>query len=390
MIRTRFIITGLALVLILTMVSTPGAAQGGPDAWPLYNLNMRTGPDTSYAVITKLPARTGLLLEARNGNTSWVLAHTEDGVYRGWVAALYLGFRDGLSAVMLPVSEEVLAAPPPVAANPPPAPSDTGTTVTSYTLPPSVYAIDLYSYPVVGQPTARASSIYALGRSLGNNPHALAKVGDCGTDHPYFLSPFYTGPYDLGNYGYLQSVIDYFGESLSYTSQAARSGFVADAVVNPLWANPAICQPGESTLQCEYRLHKPSVAVIMFGLTDLQRRTPDQFYSDLRAVVEQSIDAGVIPVLSTFPGHVAFPAESVLFNQIVVQVALDYDVPLMNLWLALDTAPDHGMMPDGTHMSGYEVGGACFLVDQNMQSGYVVRNLVTLQTLDAVWRGAMN
>ena len=387
-IRIRFIIADLLLVVIL--VGAPVAAQGNPDAWPLYNLNMRTGPDTSYTAITKLPASTGLLLEARNGDTSWVLGHTGDGVYRGWVSVLYLGFRDGFSAAALPVSEEVLAAPPPVPASLPPVSSGTGTTVTSYTLPPTVSAIDLYSYPVVGQPTARASSIYALGRSLGNNPRVLAKVGDCGTDHPYFLSEFYFGPYDLGNYGYLQGVIDYFGESLSYSSQAARSGFVADAVVNPVWANPAICQPGESTLQCEYRLHKPSVAVIMFGLTDLQRRTPDQFYSDLRAVVDQSIDAGVIPVLSTFPGHTAFPAESVLFNQIVVQVALEYDVPLMNLWAALESAPNHGMMPDGTHMSGYEVGGTCFLVDQNMQSGYVVRNLITLQTLDAVWRGAMN
>jgi hypothetical protein len=477
----KIILAGLIGILVAG-AALPVVAQANPDAGVLYKLHMRTGPDRTFASITKLDIQTGLVLEARNADTSCVLGHTIDGVFRGWVSALYLNYRDGFSPAGLPVSTEIVAVAPsplpednsplietapssglraiaestlnvrsgpgtsysvigklapgeglvlearnasatwvlghtstlrgwvsssyvqyqgsspaalPISQeilNASPAISNVPTTSSArqtYTLP-VVSGIDLHSYPIVPTATNLAISVYARGRARGNNPHVVAKVGDCGTDHPYFLSSFYWGPYDLGQYGYLQGVVDYFGESLAYTSQAAAAGFVADAVIDPQWANPNVCQPNESALQCEYRIHKPSVALIMFGLTDLQRRTPQQFYSDLRVVVDQSIDAGVIPILSTFPPHQAFPQESILYNQIVIQVAQDYNAPLINLWLALDPLPNHGMMDDGTHMTGYAVGGAGFLLDQNLQMGYVMRNLVTLQALDVIWRTVMS
>ncbi len=480
----KLLIVGLLAVLIL-MVAIPATAQDGPDAWPTYNLYMRSGPDSTYAEVTLLAPQTGLILEARNADTSWVLGHTADRVWRGWIAALYLSYRDGFSpailplssevvsltapvptavfagsvsvgsgennivmtaynnvnvrrgpgtsygvvghlqpgmsfvaegvsangawilghlpddtlrgwvsgqylrfesgsAAALPVSSEILNAPAAAIATAPAAPSPRG----SYTLP-DVSGIDLNAYPVVPGVTGAVSSIYARGRARGMNAHVVAKVGDCGSDSPDFLGPFGWNSYSLGNYGYLQGVIDHFGASLTYVSQAAGAGFVADAVIDPRWANPAVCQPNKSALQCEYRIHQPAVAIIMFGITDLQRRTPDQFYSDLRAVVDQSIAAGVIPVLSTFPRHLAFPEESILFNQIVVRVALDYDLPLINFWRAMEPLPNHGMMEDGTHMTMYTVGGAGHLVDANLTSGFTLRNLVTLQALDAIWQGVL-
>jgi uncharacterized protein YraI len=469
------------LIALILGIPAPASGQAVPDAWPLYDLNMRTGPGTGYASITQLAPQTGLILEARNANTAWVLGHTLDGRYRGWVATLYLGYRDGFSptglpmsseivtaaappapaesaapegvtamtaynnvnvrrgpgtgygslghlqpgmvfmiearssqatwllghtsdgalrgwasssylalqtgtAATLPVSEEVIAGPAAVAA-PAAAPSTSGARP-QYGLP-DVSGIDLNSYPVIPAVTNSVYQIAAVGRARGMNPHVVGKAGDCGTDSPDFLGPFFWGPYDLGNYGYLQGVINHFGESLAYASQAAGTGFVADAVIDPQWANPTVCRPQESALQCEIRLHKPGVIVIMFGLTDLQRRTPAQFYSDLRTVVDQSIDAGVIPVLSTFPRYLAFPEESVLFNQIVVRVALDYDLPLINFWRAMEPLPNHGMMEDGTHMTMYTVGGAGYLVDANLQYGFALRNLVTLQTLDVIWQAAL-
>jgi uncharacterized protein YraI len=363
------------------------AALGGVTATTAYQLNVRSGPGKNYDSLGMVAANTGLVLEARNGDSSWVLAHTEDGSIRGWLASLYLRFT-GVQASSLPYSEEIIA----VAA---PAPGAGGTNYTYQGInmgpfdPAKVKDIDLSAYPIVGQATGRARAIFQEGRARGNDPHVVAKVGDCSSAHWYFLDPFGYGQYTLGTYTNLQGVVDQFGQSMAVDSRSTHNGFNVNAVLAPEWANPAYCQAGESPLKCEFRLHKASVAIIMFGTSDLLVMTPYEFDFYMRQVVTQTIEAGVIPILSTFPGNLNFPNHTILYNQIVVRIALDNDIPLMNLWLALEPLPNHGLTADGFHLSEPPYGTAGNLVAPYLQTGYVMRNLVTLQTLDAVWRGAM-
>ena len=68
---------------------------------------------------------------------------------------------------------------------------------------------------------------------------------------------------------------------------------------------------------------------------------------------------------------------------------MDYDIPLINLWLALELLPNEGLEPDGFHLDLPPGDTACHLTGDNLQNGYPMRNLVTLQTLDAVMRGSM-
>ncbi len=82
----------------------PAGAQGSADAWTSVVLNMRSGPGRSYDVITQLPTRTALILEARSSDAGWLLGYTLDGRARGWVASAYLSYREGFRAVNLPVS----------------------------------------------------------------------------------------------------------------------------------------------------------------------------------------------------------------------------------------------------------------------------------------------
>ncbi len=370
--------------------SAPEApAAGGGTAATRYQMNVRSGPGTQHSALGQLPAGTPLVLEARNAESSWVLAHTPDGRVRGWLASQYLTF-SGVSAAGLPVSAEIVAAGAPAAA---PAVEYAGEREIQM-LPfnaASVTGINLAAYPVVGRATSRARQIFLAGRALGNNPNVVAKVGDCSSEHWYFLNSFAWGDYNLGSYAHLQPVINHFGESLAYDSEATHNGFNANAVLMSMWANPAVCQVenGESPLACEFRLHRPSVAVIMFGTSDLLVMSPAQFNTFMRQIVEDSIEAGVIPILSTFPGNLGFWQETILYNQIVVRIALDYDIPLINLWLALEALPNHGLEPDGFHLGEPPYGAACMLTDPYLSTGYTTRNLVTMQTLDAVWRGAM-
>jgi hypothetical protein len=395
------VLLALTVFAALPFAAYPAAAQDGADAWPTYRLNMRTGPGTGYDTITTLQAHTGLMLEARNADTSWVLAHTQDGASRGWLATLYLAFGANAQPWNLPLSDEILPAP---TLTTPGTESDSETdtdadaennaaaapVLASHTLNmAAVSAIDLHAYPVLPENLGRARSIFLAGQARGNNRNVVAKMGDCGSDHPDFLTAFTRPSRVMGAYNYLEGAIAYYGESLAYNSQAAHTGMNSSAVLETMWADPSVCLAGETPLTCELRLHRPSVAVIMFGTTDVQLLTPDQYNNNLRNIVETTIRAGVIPLLSTFPPHTAFPTQSILYNQIVIQVALDYNIPLLNFWLALEPLPNHGMAADGNHLAEPYYGGPGWMVPQNLEnSGLAMHNLVTLQALD-ILRGVM-
>jgi fermentation-respiration switch protein FrsA (DUF1100 family) len=102
----------LRFLLIVCLISPilSATAQGGPDAQTAYQLNLRSGPGGGYDVITVLPANTPLIVEAHNADLSWLLVHSADGAWRGWLAADYLTYADGFSAARLPASDEIVAA----------------------------------------------------------------------------------------------------------------------------------------------------------------------------------------------------------------------------------------------------------------------------------------
>lgn len=366
--------------------------DGGVRARTNAQLNVRSGPGTNYDPVGLVNAGVTLVLEAQNLGGAWVLGHTEDGQLRGWLSANYLAYLAG-NVSSLPFSDEV------VAGGVPGAPGEPGAGVESPNPvyqevpmgpydPARIQDIDLTAYPAVGRSTARARQIFLEGRAQGNNPNVIAKVGDCSSQHWYFLRVFGWGRYNLGQYTDLQGVVNHFGESLGYDSAATSNGFNVNVVGGPEWADPSICEPGESPLECEYRRHKPSVAVIMFGTSDLLVMTPYEFDFYLHSIVDQTIERGIIPVVSTFPGNLNFWNRTLIYNQIVVRLALDYDIPLINLWLALEDLPNHGLLSDGFHLSE-PITDPGDLSPQNLQAGYPMRNLVTLQTLNNIWREAM-
>jgi len=97
--------------------------------------------------------------------------------------------------------------------------------------------------PVIPVVSDRARDIYIHGLSLGNNPRAFAKIGDCQNVPSMFLSIFsHEGFYSLREEdAYLRETIEWFDGSFARESEAVRRGFNAASVVSPLWANPEFC-----------------------------------------------------------------------------------------------------------------------------------------------------
>lgn len=233
--------------------------------------------------------------------------------------------------------------------------------------------------PVVPAITDAARAIYARGLELGRDPRRFSKAGDCESTTAWYLSAFDSNPptYELGTeYGYLRTSINYYKGSFERESIAVRRGANTASLLTSFWADPTQCEKGESMLACEYRLQNPSVALIAVGTNDALG--VDNFEEQLRRIVEFTIAQGIVPVLSTKADN-AEGDHSI--NAIVARVAYDYDLPLWNFWLVVQPLPNHGLQPDGVHLT---YAGNIFNDPLRMKSAWPWRNLTALQVLDAV------
>ena len=222
--------------------------------------------------------------------------------------------------------------------------------------------------------------VYELGQSLGNDPHAFSKIGDSETFTSWFLAPFdgHLATYDLGPYNELQPVIDYFQGSFARQSLAARQGFNAASVFAPLWADPTQCDPGETPLACEFRLHRPSYVFILLGTNDYLHL--DEFESQMRKIIEFSLEQGVVPIIGLKADNLEGDGS---INRTLYRLAVEYQLPLWNFWRAVQGLPSNGLDEDQAHLT---FGVNEFGNQEAMQRAWPVRNLTALQTLGRVWR----
>jgi hypothetical protein len=271
---------------------------------------------------------------------------------------------------------------------------DCGTLPTVPVPGPSDAYLQLMDVPILPETISpRVHEIYQRGQTLGSDPHAFTKIGDCNTDTSYFMAAFDWDDYDLGPYDELAPSIDYYAGWFEHISLAGQIGFNAGTVLDPMWSDPNVCEPqnGEGPLACEYRLTHPSVVVMMFGPNDMLGLNDDQFEAAVRGILDLSIEQGVIPVITTFTWHENNQWETALrFNAVLVDLAQEYDVPLINLWRAARTLPNYGLVADYTHLTASDPGNSYFTISfahaEETTSGYALRNLLTLQTLDLLRR----
>ncbi|MFN8563237.1 MAG: hypothetical protein U0703_16855 [Anaerolineae bacterium] len=96
---------------------------------------------------------------------------------------------------------------------------------------------------------AHVRQIFADGKARGNHADVFAKVGDSITVSILSLNPIGDGLYDLGEYGYLQGVIDFYAKaetrdganSFTEASLAARIGWTTYGVLDPAESDPSVC-----------------------------------------------------------------------------------------------------------------------------------------------------
>jgi hypothetical protein len=244
---------------------------------------------------------------------------------------------------------------------------------------PTLGPTDWQRLPISPAVSQNARAIYERGRLLGNNPKAFSKVGDCNSLPPTFLTFFDedSSYYHLGDYSFLLTAIDQFQGSFKRQSFAVGNGFNTSALLSPVMADPANCQPNETPLACEYRIQKPSFALIAVGTDDYVN--PTQFEQNLRKIIEITINDGIVPIIATKVDD----ANHLNLNAITARLANEYDVPLWNLWLAVQPLKGQGLA-DNIHPSGI-IDAFNFTTNNLAKYGWPVRNMTALKALYTTW-----
>jgi formylglycine-generating enzyme required for sulfatase activity len=280
-----------------------------------------------------------------------------------------------------PVTQEVDMDAESVAVLPTPVPV---ATIDVSTLPPEFW-MDL---PVVPEGISdRVREIYERGLLIGNDPNAFSKVGDCHSVTPYFLADYDLEPvvYQLGEYAELQATIDYFRGSFGRPSLAAKQGLSTAGVLASLWADWKQCESNETPLDCEFRLHRPSFALISLGTNEAYDVKLDKtpFEGRLRRIIEHSIDQGVVPILSTKADN---DEGDHYINYVTARLALEYELPLWNFWRAVQPLPQQGMRNSDHLTFAPTTSFTDYSQPEYLEYGMQMRNLTALQVLDVIRR----
>jgi hypothetical protein len=265
-----------------------------------------------------------------------------------------------------------------------------GVTVNEGFVPPPVFDVTAYpTLPDIGELVEALRPVYENGVfNQGKRNNVFSAAGDDPVNSVEFLDDLASGNYDLGNYGALQPVIDFYNAqpahdalgdpamSFNVQSAATGDGWTIEDLFNPNVA-PDFCAPGETPLDCELRLSRPSVLFVSFSAANATATPPDVFRANLQQVVNTALAGGVIPVLATIPDDGAVDADTLAqYNQAMVEIALESEVPLWNLYATMQEAP----------AGVYAVGGfgPGDFSDAALTAGVNRRNLHTLFILQSI------
>jgi hypothetical protein len=179
-------------------------------------------------------------------------------------------------------------------------------------------------------------------------------------------------------------VIDYFSGSFERPSLAAKGGLTTAGLLTTLWTDEQ-CQSNETLLTCQYRIDGSSFAIISIGTNEAYyiHTNPASFEINLRVIIEDTIARGIVPILGTKADN--FEGDNSI-NDTIARLALEYELPLWNFWLAVQPLPDQGLI-DPAHLSSVSYRHFTdFSLPHALEYGMQVRNLTALQMLYFLWQ----
>jgi hypothetical protein len=271
--------------------------------------------------------------------------------------------------------------------------------------------------PLDAATTAHVRTVFQVGQRQGRRSDAFGLVGDSMTVEGSFMRPFAT-PHPLAagvahalTLAKGRSVIDFFRDAHVDDPSMSADSFLAPRAakvgVRASWPLTPRGAKAQSPLEEMVTAVSPAYAVVLYGANDAIWRADNpvrlraEFAASLSALVDALEARGIVALLTTIPKHMRergwpdcpsgagsganerFAANATVLSAAVADLACQRHLPLVDLRWALDPLLNHGVGPDGVHLSINPSGGAV-LDDEGVQCGYNVRNLVTLRELARV------
>lgn len=222
--------------------------------------------------------------------------------------------------------------------------------------------------------SSNVSKIYEKGLALGKNPNAFSIFGDCQSEPQEFLGVFETDPVLIASLPLeLRETVDNFEGSFNRESPTSQDGTTPGSLLWTQWHRGKYgCTFAETPVDCELRINNPSFVIIQVG-THFESRNTDY----LRKIINQLIDAGVVPILATKADNRELDNR---VNRDMAMLASEFDLPLWNFWASLSDLPNRGLYTRDDR----PLQGAIYLTDDAKE----IHRMTGLAMLDAVWRAA--
>ena len=244
-----------------------------------------------------------------------------------------------------------------------PVPSPTPTTI------PTPDAAAWKEWSVIPTIPAEMRAIYARGLAQGTiDPNAFSVLGDCQSEAGDFLGVYENNPELVSTLSKnMQETVANFAGSFNRYNPAAKSGSSAGSLLYAAWNDnkEGKCVYGETPVDCELRVHRPSIVFIHTG-THYETQERNWYY--LTIIIDKILARGAIPVLVTKADNLELDEH---INQNMAKLAVKYGLPLWNFWSSVQSLPDKGLVPDLMHLT---------------TAAHVVHRLGALDMLDTVWR----
>jgi hypothetical protein len=230
---------------------------------------------------------------------------------------------------------------------------------------------DWMRWPVVPQVPVNARALYQQGLALGSDPHAFSIIGDCQSLPETFLGIYDTDPALVASLpADLRLAVENFAGSFNRLSPTVKGGTTAGAALWSEWhENKFTCQANETPLDCELRLHNPSIVIINLG-THYETRN----ITYLRKILDRLTGRGIVPILATKADNRELDGR---LNQEMALLASEYQIPLWNFYAAVSDLPNHGVGAK----KGEEFLGEIYLSEEGLER----HRFTALQALTAVW-----
>ena len=234
-----------------------------------------------------------------------------------------------------------------------------------------------------GEVTEHVRAIHARNPELRDD--AFSKMGGSSVASKAFLYCFAAPYVELGEREGLAETVEYFANdrrnSFNRESQAAGVSWNLRYV---LGGRPASFREELEATQARW-------ALVLFGGNDAQNENERVYLKRLVYLVEEMAAMGVVPILgSALPRRNAYKDRWIRrFNAITEAVATHWSLPFIDYHGALSALTRKGLARDGVHPNVLGQGGlqaACQLTEKGLRYGNNVRNLLTLEMLDALRR----